>query len=58
MPSKFSGEKGQSALRWLRTLKYELPGDLTSNQWLEYVDGLLEGEGQEDDEGRVLEGWR
>jgi len=44
MPSKFSGENGQSALRWLRTLKYELPGDLTSNQWLEYVDGLLEGE--------------
>ncbi|KAK4690885.1 hypothetical protein P7C71_g6001, partial [Lecanoromycetidae sp. Uapishka_2] len=39
----FSGEKGHSALRWLRTLDHELPNHLTPNQWLKYVDGLLEG---------------
>ena len=44
MYTRFSGEKGQSAARWLRTLKYELPPTLTAGQWLECVDGLLDGE--------------
>ena len=44
MYTRFSGEKGQSAARWLRTLKYELPISFTAGQWLECVDGLLGGE--------------
>ena len=44
MYTRFSGENGQSAARWLRTLKYELPPAFTAGQWLECVDGLLDGE--------------
>ena len=44
MYTRFSGENGQSAARWLRTLKYELPPTFTAGQWLECVDGLLDGE--------------
>lgn len=43
MYTKFSGTDSQSGARWLRTLNYELPGNLTPGQWLECVDGLLEG---------------
>lgn len=43
MYTRFSGENGQSAARWLRTLKYELPPTFTAGQWLECVDGLLDG---------------
>lgn len=44
MYTRFSGKNGQSAARWLRTLKYELPPTFTMGQWLECVDGLLDGE--------------
>jgi hypothetical protein len=44
MYTKFSGENGQRAARWLRTLEYELPPTFTPRQWLECVDGLLEGD--------------
>ena len=44
MYTRFSGENGQSPARWLRTLKYELPPTLTAGQWLECVDGLLDGQ--------------
>ena len=43
MYTRFSGENGQSPARWLRTLKYELPPTFTAGQWLECVDGLLDG---------------
>ena len=44
MYTRFSGENGQSAARWLRTLKYELPPTFTAGRWLECVDGLLDGQ--------------
>ena len=44
MYTRFSGNNGQSPARWLRTLKYELPPTFTPSQWLECVDGLLDGE--------------
>lgn len=44
MYTKFSGENGQRPARWLRTLKYELPPTFTVSEWLECVDGLLEGQ--------------
>ena len=44
MYTRFSGGNGQSAARWLRSLKYELPPTFTAGQWLECVDGLLDGE--------------
>lgn len=44
MYTRFSGENGQSPARWLRTLKYEFPPAFTPGQWLESVDGLLDGE--------------
>ena len=43
MYTRFNGENGQSPARWLRTIKYELPPTLTAGQWLECVDGLLDG---------------
>ena len=43
MLSKFSGHN-TSAARWLCTLKYELPSSFTPSQWLECVNGLLEGD--------------
>ena len=43
MYTRFSGDNGQSPARWLRTLKYELPPTFTASQWLECVDGLLDG---------------
>ena len=43
MYTRFSGEDGQSPVRWLRTLKYQLPSTFTVEQWLECVDGLLDG---------------
>ena len=43
MYTRFSGDNGQSPARWLRTLKYELPPAFTAGQWLECVDGLLDG---------------
>ena len=43
MYTRFSGENGQSPARWLRTVKYELPTTFTPSEWLECVDGLLDG---------------
>ena len=43
MYTRFSGDNGQSPARWLRTIKYELPTTFTPSQWLECVDGLLDG---------------
>ena len=43
MYTRFSGEDGRSPARWLRTLKYELPPGFTAGEWLECVDGLLDG---------------
>ena len=43
MYTRFSGEDGRSPARWLRTLKYELPPRFTAGEWLECVDGLLDG---------------
>lgn len=44
MYTKSSGDNGQRAARWLRTLEYELPPIFIPRQWLECVDGLLEGD--------------
>ncbi|KAK0513882.1 hypothetical protein JMJ35_003604 [Cladonia borealis] len=43
MYTRFSGDNGQSPARWLHTIKYELPTTFTPSQWLECVDGLLDG---------------
>ena len=44
MYTRFSGDNGQSPASWLRTIKYELPTFFTPSQWVECVDGLLDGE--------------
>lgn len=44
MYTRFSGDDDRNPARWLRTIKYELPPTFTPGQWLECVDGLLDGE--------------
>ena len=46
MHTKFSGQNGQHAHRWLRTLRYEKPqiDTVSPSDWLGIVDGLLEGD--------------
>ena len=46
MHTKFSGQNGQHAHRWLRTLRFEKPqiDTVSPSDWLGIVDGLLEGD--------------
>ncbi len=40
----FSGENGQSVLRWLRVVRQKMPITIIPHRWLDIVDARLEGE--------------